>query len=632
MLTLLLVSRFAAHVVAAFLAGWLIVRRDDWAQRAQVAPAMAGLALIAAGLVGVQIVAAAALAAPDEGCFAPGPLRAMAEETWSGRVLSLRVLLFIALAAVLAIGRARIMAIPALVLGAALFLVPFSGHAITTAPFAISLGLHGLHSATGLAWMGGVLVLAAECAVPGTSNIRALLARFSPLATVLVGLAIASGIVAGVMQVARWPALFGTPYGGLLLAKLALLAVALAAAGWLRRRFLPRSNGSALFALAVEAASGITLIGLAATLSQSVPGRHADIVWPLAWRLNPALLWVNGLIAWPIVIQLALGSMLLAGAIGFAFARQAVVAIIAVCLSLLVGGLGLSGLVTAAYPTTYAFSPSRFAANNLFSARSTYNAYCADCHGLSGHGDGEGMVMAGSAAADLTASHTGDHTAGDMFWWISHGRENSVMPGFEDKISEADRWDLVNYVRLLSLSARSIDVTGEIAPGEPFLPAIDFGFVDHQGKSWRLRDFEGRVPALIVLARETGSLARYQELAAALREFAQVNLQVIFVVGPEARDLIPVDQPGLNITVVHDGADAILETWAAYRRTRRNPDLDDHQPVAGHMEFLVDRFGYVRARYRSDEGLFPSPATIIEQVKVLAREPQLRPSPEAHVH
>jgi putative copper resistance protein D len=577
----------------------------------------------------VQVVAAAALAAPDEGCFAPGPLRALAEETWSGRVLSLRVLLFFGLAAVLAIGRARIIAIPAAVVGLALFLAPFSGHAVTAQPLTVSLALHGVHVAAGLAWIGGVVVLAAESA---SANIRALLARYSPVATALVGLSAASGIAAAVMQVARWPALFGTAYGGWLLLKLALLAVALAAAFWLRRRYLRSPAGSPLLALSIEAASGLAVIWLAVTLSQMVPGRHADIVWPFALRLNPNLLWVNGAFVWPIAIQLALGAVLLAGAIGFAVVRQTMVSVIAVCLALLVGGVGLSGLVTAAYPSTYVSSPSRFAANNLFSARSTYGAYCADCHGASGHGDGEGMVMAGSAAADLTALHAGDHTAGDMFWWISHGRENSVMPGFEEKIGEADRWDLVNYVRLLSLSARSMDVTGDIAPGEPFLPAIDFSFSDQQGKSWSLRNFEGRVPALIVLARETGSLARYQELAAALREFAQVNLQVIFVVGPEARDLIPVDQPGLNMTVVRDGTDAILETWSAYRRTRRNPDLDDHQPVVGHMEFLVDRFGYVRARYRSDEGLFPSPATIIEQVKALAREPQLRPSPEAHVH
>jgi putative copper resistance protein D len=636
--TLLIVSRFAAHLVAAFVVGWLIVRRQEGAPRRQLAPAMAGLAAITAGLIATQIVAAAAIAAPEDGCFAPGPLRELAAETWGGRVLMLRAAVFLGLALVLAAGRARRLSLPLLLGLAGLLLAPFSGHAVSVRPAWASLALHGVHVAAALAWIGGVMVLAAEAAAPDKNSpadaLRLALAGFSPVAVWLVALAVMSGVAAAVLQVAGWPALLGSAYGQLLLLKVVLaLGVALAAAGWLRRRYLPAGgDGSPRLALAIEASAGLAMIGLAALLSQSVPGRHADILWPLPFRINPALLWADGALVWAQAVQLGLGGALLAAAGLLAVLRHLTAGGIVALVALLVGGVGLTGLVTPAYPTTYAVSPSRFAADNLFNATHVYAAHCVDCHGPSGRGDGEGMVLAGSAAADLTGAHTGDHTAGDMYWWISQGRDNTVMGGFADVTSPEDRWDLVNFVRLLTLAARSPEITTDIAPSAPFLPAIDFRFTDAQGKLRSLRDFEGRVPVLVVLARETGSADRYRELSAALAGFAQVNLQVVVVTGPEARDLIPDDHPGLNMAVVRAGTDTILESWSHYRRTARNPDLDNHNPVVGHMEFLVDRFGYVRARYRSDEGLFPSPQTIIEQVRDLAREPQLLPSPEEHIH
>jgi putative copper resistance protein D len=51
--------------------------------------------------------------------------------------------------------------------------------------------------------------------------------------------------------------------------------------------------------------------------------------------------------------------------------------------------------------------------------------------------------------ADLTAPHTSDHTSGDLFWWITHGL-GLAMPAFGDRLSPAERWDLVNFVRSLT--------------------------------------------------------------------------------------------------------------------------------------------------------------------------------------
>ena len=51
-----------------------------------------------------------------------------------------------------------------------------------------------------------------------------------------------------------------------------------------------------------------------------------------------------------------------------------------------------------------------------------------------------------------------------------------------------------------------------------------------------------------------------------------------------------------------------------------------------HLEFLIDRFGYARARWRIDEGLLPAIPAIIGKIDEINVEPQIRLSPEEHFH
>jgi len=352
----------------------------------------------------------------------------------------------------------------------------------------------------------------------------------------------------------------------------------------------------------------------------------------LPFRLNWQLLWPNGEIDWPLAVQLLTSLALLAAAASGVFFRQFAKAGLAAVLGLALGSVGLSGVAVQAYPTTYATSTSGFSADNLANAINTYRRRCADCHGDSGHGDGFLMASAGMRAADLTQPHTGLHTAGDMYWWITYGKPPSVMTGVGDVTSEDDRWDLVNYVRLLTLSARSIELGGDIDPTKPFLPSIDFSFTDSDGNPRTLRDLEGSTPVLLVLAREQGSLDRLQEITEAMSQIKDAGLLVIFVCGPETAGLVPDAPPIANLVTFRSDTDNILATWSAYRRTWDNPDPDDAGKNVGHMEFLIDRFGYVRARWRSDEDFMPSLDLILEKVKRLATEPQILPSPEEHVH
>jgi len=75
--------------------------------------------------------------------------------------------------------------------------------------------------------------------------------------------------------------------------------------------------------------------------------------------------------------------------------------------------------------------------------------------------------------ADLTAKHAADHTAGDLFWWLSYGVKDTAMPGFAASLEEEERWDMINFVRALSYAERARQMSALVEP-DPWLVAPDF--------------------------------------------------------------------------------------------------------------------------------------------------------------
>ncbi|HKW52508.1 MAG TPA: cytochrome c, partial [Stellaceae bacterium] len=49
--------------------------------------------------------------------------------------------------------------------------------------------------------------------------------------------------------------------------------------------------------------------------------------------------------------------------------------------------------------------------------------------------------------ADLTAPHLFAHREGDLYWWISQGRNNGAMPSFAGALSERERWQVIAFIR-----------------------------------------------------------------------------------------------------------------------------------------------------------------------------------------
>lgn len=76
-------------------------------------------------------------------------------------------------------------------------------------------------------------------------------------------------------------------------------------------------------------------------------------------------------------------------------------------------------LAVDAYPTTYVRPAVPYHALSVANGARLYQQHCAAGHGIAGYGDGPAVLP--TPPADLTAQHTADHTAGDLFWWLTYG-------------------------------------------------------------------------------------------------------------------------------------------------------------------------------------------------------------------
>ena len=108
----------------------------------------------------------------------------------------------------------------------------------------------------------------------------------------------------------------------------------------------------------------------------------------------------------------------------------------------------------APLPAQYAglTSPIPADAESLARGKVNYEAKCAVCHGVSGWGDGPAAANLDPAPAPI--AHTAPMLSDAyLFYRISEGGDfapfNSAMPMWKEKVSETERWDVINYIRSL---------------------------------------------------------------------------------------------------------------------------------------------------------------------------------------
>ncbi|MDJ0378317.1 CopD family protein [Cryobacterium sp. PH31-L1] len=169
--------------------------------------------------------------------------------------------------------------------GIALLSVLPVGHTRTFGPSWLVMGADLVHAATAAVWLGGLLALVlfltrARRRNGDPAEAAGVLGRFSALAGGLVIVLGLTGIILALVMVGSVPALVGSDYGRLLLAKLALVAVIGGLAAWNRFGLVPRLTredftGQAWhrlsLAVRLEAVGIVLVIGLTSALTLQNP-------------------------------------------------------------------------------------------------------------------------------------------------------------------------------------------------------------------------------------------------------------------------------------------------------------------------------------------------------------------------
>lgn len=482
----------------------------------------------------------------------------------------------------------------------------------------ISIWLGGLPAWLGLVAVAGGAPDAARCAYTAQA-----LLRFSRLAMICMVIIIFTGALLSLEFINTQGDFLGTQYGLLIAAKLVLLLGVLAIANTARTRLLPRMHDAAAAKsfyplaarwVAIELALAAAILGLGSILSQTKPALHDQPFWRLPFRLAPEAAWP----VWPAPLAVSGGALLglLAGCALALWRRR-----LSMRQRILTGVAGFAGAAIAvwglsvpAYPGTYQRSEAPYLSVSIAAGMQQFQLHCVNCHGAGGLGDGPDAAALPKPPADLSAPHTAMHTSGDIFWWLTHGMPQGGMPGFAETLSEQDRWDLINFLRAFSQGFEARVLSPRIMPLRPWLGAPNFYYENADGQPAALKDFRNVSNVLLVFS-DPGQPANKARLDALT----------------QARDSL--HSAGLEVLVVRDASTQL--SYELLSRTLSNRGSAGSIGLGRkHMEFLTDRFGYIRARWiPEDESNGWQDIELLRAMSLSLRtEPQVLPPPSDHVH
>jgi putative copper resistance protein D len=566
-----------------------------------------------------------------------------------GRLWVLRFVLALALGALLlSIGRSadekrrlRIAVGAVLVAAAYLASLAWAGHAAAGQASGryVQIVSDVVHLLAAGAWLGALpgLVFLLGGAQPLETTTR-MVRRFSTLGAMSVSALVLSGLGNSWYLVGTVPALVGTDYGQVLLMKLALFAamVALAAVNRLsltaRLKVQDPSSPEALRSLrrnaSLEIAAGIIVIAIVGVLGIKVPAAHQSPVWPFDYTLS----WQAAQQSFAAGAAVILAGIGACGAVGVA-----VSGVLRNRLRVAIAGLGAitAGAATCiwllavpAYPTTYAEAPIRYSTDSIVRGASLYTQSCSVCHGPHGRGDGPAALSLSTVPTDL-AAHASGHRVGELFWWIAHGIPRTPMPGFAPRLSDAEIWDLVQFLRAQSDAEAATALSNHVQPWRSAIVAPDFTFeLAGQGQE-SLSQQRGISITLLVLYALPESLPYLRALAAETPAFGETGVRVIAMPLSETA-------PSADAGPRSDGGSIVAITSAnvttAYAMFARQ-DIDAPSAAPATVTFLIDRQGYLRARWIGVPDSLPERmAEAIDQAELLRRERQRAPLPAGHAH
>jgi putative copper resistance protein D len=454
--------------------------------------------------------------------------------------------------------------------------------------------------------------------------------------------------------------LVASPYGWLLNFKIALLAVILVIAYKARNKWLPllaqstesndlghsgnsRITESSLHFrkwVRIEFLLALLLILFATILANTLPGKHAIIDdWPFPFRFSldanreetgvEEMFWL-GMALFAVAIFMIW--------ISLKYEWQWKKAVLASSILIIAAmAVALPPITIEAYPETYMKPEVPLDALSISRGAQLFAGHCADCHGPQGKGNGRLADTLSTPPTDLlTEPHTARHTVGNFYHQIIYGVPDTNMPGFRDKLTDEDVWDVVNFLHTLSRGFDARLLGSMILPEMPAVGAPVFYYSANDGSSGDLKDFRYQQNVVLILFSWPQSQPRLQQLrhvyervnneyntaflAVPMQQLSEQELQTI-------SELVP-------FPVVTDGWLEISDTYRLYRRVRTVPDLNGTGLKPEHIEFIIDRFGYLRARWNSQfEGFgYQNINALTQQLGLLNAEGEIMPPPGEHAH
>jgi hypothetical protein len=270
-------------------------------------------------------------------------------------------------------------------------------------------------------------------------------------------------------------------------------------------------------------------------------------------------------------------------------------------------GIGLPPLVVDAYPTTYRRPPLTYHVASIASGMAVYREQCAECHGPTGAGR--------PSVGDLRGPAISRRHAGELFWLVTHGAVARGMPAFDGRLTEAQRWDVINFIRALAAADNARRLGPEVQPDNAWLIPPDFTVAVGPLAPGALRDHRGRRMVLVVLYTLPESRARLHELARSYGFLSVLGVEIIAVPTHAPTDALGElgESPPVLFPVVTEGMADIVTTYRMFA-------------PGSHAELLVDRQGYIRAIWRD------APLGLQTQVEKLNAEKDVPPFPDDHVH
>jgi putative copper export protein/peroxiredoxin len=518
-------------------------------------------------------------------------------------------------------------------------------------PYALHIILAGI-------WLGALPAILISLSVfikkqnnQASNAVMLTLKRFSSLALpVMLLIGVSGVIVADRMFDGGYAAIVATPYGWVLNAKLAILAIILMIAASIRSNWLPKfvqnENVERVFKSAnqmmklvrIEYVLALGLLLLATILSNITPAKYAPIdEWPFSFRLSFDATWGVTSVMVQFWIGVALFVMAYAAIQLGRVKRWNLIRLVFIPLTLIIASIAIAlpPIAIEAYPETYRKTPVPFDAVSIANGEILYSENCATCHGPQGKGNGILSRTLSTMLPDMVMEpHVEEHTAGDLYHWITFGMEDTDMPGYADKLTEEDRWDLVNFFHALYRGYQARILTPEIVPNKPFIIPPSFYYGTQDGAGGILQDFREQDSVLLVLFSWPESKDRLEQLS---RAYTELNKQDAVILAVPKGDLdgetIAHISSVMSFPIVTQGASEIVSSYALSRRTLSNPDIIGAGKIPEHMEFLIDPYGYLRARWipSTDESGWTEIDTLTKQINRLSQEGLVLPPPDEYV-